>query len=494
MIIYLLKSMLCSGCLYLFYHFVLEQEKMYRMNRFYLLFSLVFSFAIPLLELRETKIANSQSQQLESISVSFTQAPAQLVHSAPAALVQVSRNWPQMMYIAYLLVAILLLIRFSRNLIQLFASTKGHDKIQHQDATLILTDQNSGAYSFLSYIFLNRKSYLSGTLPLQILDHELTHVREKHTLDILLIELLLSIAWFNPILLLYRRAMLLNHEFLADEHVLITHSDIAQYQNLLVSAVLIPNQPTLTSKFNYSLTKKRLIMMKKQANQKAMLLKQLCMMPLFSAAVFIFCGNVEVAHAQTQQEPAVVRIVKPKESRITKIDHPVFFAAGRKSESTEKGVSESMMAEYKELGSNYQFDEKNHKGFLKKGTPGQQSRMEEIWRQMSISQQQMQKLSFARKMNPIPFAGITSNQLKTWKNPTYGVWINGKRVKNASLADYSENDFGHATISKLYGVAKKENRTYQIDLMTKAYLKDFNENLKNRPEYNMYYTINKYTK
>jgi beta-lactamase regulating signal transducer with metallopeptidase domain len=93
----------------------------------------------------------------------------------------------------------------------------------------------------------------------------------KHSLDILLIETLKVLFWFNPIFIFYKKAIQLNHEFLADEKVVKSHNDVPFYQNLLISKANANPTYYLASNLNYSVTKKRLIMMTKPHPHKSII-------------------------------------------------------------------------------------------------------------------------------------------------------------------------------------------------------------------------------
>jgi hypothetical protein len=126
-------------------------------------------------------------------------------------------------------------------------------------------------------------------------------VNQKHTLDILLIEILKVIFWFNPIFIFYKKAIQLNHEFLADEKVVQSHNNVPFYQNLLLSKANANPTYYLASNLNYSVTKKRLIMMTKNTSKSRALLKKGMLIPLLTALVFSLCTKV-VAQETTQKE------------------------------------------------------------------------------------------------------------------------------------------------------------------------------------------------
>jgi beta-lactamase regulating signal transducer with metallopeptidase domain len=86
--------------------------------------------------------------------------------------------------------------------------------------------------------------------------HEFTHVKEKHSRDVIFIELLQTIFWFNPMLIFYKKAIQLNHEYLADEAVVRVYDNVPAYQLLLLDKTAYDCNAYLTSNFNYSVTKK----------------------------------------------------------------------------------------------------------------------------------------------------------------------------------------------------------------------------------------------
>lgn len=107
----------------------------------------------------------------------------------------------------------------SRFLIQLKSIrmlVKSHRKIDNVGYTLVLLKDDVLPFTFLNYFFVSQKQYNESALEPEILEHELAHIQQRHSCDILFIEILKCVFWFNPILVLYKKAIELNHEFLAD--------------------------------------------------------------------------------------------------------------------------------------------------------------------------------------------------------------------------------------------------------------------------------------
>jgi biopolymer transport protein ExbD len=182
--------------------------------------------------------------------------------------------------LVYLLVSAGLFIRLIRIVHRIQLKAYRNEKLLLDNCEIVLLNDDSVPHTFFNQIFLNKKSYLNGEVPEEVMIHEMTHARQKHTLDILLVESLKIIFWFNPLLYLYKKAILLNHEFLADEAVLSQGISVKEYQTILLEMMLIRPANSLTSTLNYSLTKKRLQMMTQSKSTYRSLFKILALIPL----------------------------------------------------------------------------------------------------------------------------------------------------------------------------------------------------------------------
>ncbi len=146
--------------------------------------------------------------------------------------------------------------------------------------------------------------------------------------------------------------------------------------------------------------------------------------------------------------------------------------------STTKGVSQELMTEYSIIVSKYDNTEKEWwKNFQKIISTEDWNRLEQIFKQMSLEQQAMQKVAFIKAPPPLKKVVPLDKEFNSWKSPNvYGVWIDGKKVGNAILNKYKSSDFDQVFVSKLYGVAKQNKKySYQVDLMTKDYYRKYYE-------------------
>ena len=282
MIEFFIKSSLCLILLLGVYNFFLEKEKMSLFNRFYLLGSLVISFLIPLVkfELQQDIIQNNLLPE----AIKTIQGNTIIIN-------QKTNNLSIFLWSFYGIITLLFTFRFSKNIYVFFQKIKSNPKKKFENGTLIFVEENILPHTFLNYIFINKNDYENRKIEGELFTHELAHVHQKHTLDVLFIEILKTIFWFNPILIFYKKAIQLNHEFLADEKVVKSYNNVPFYQNLLLEKASWNSNFYLASNLNFLVTKKRLIMMTKTTSQSRALLKKLSVLPVLAGLIFISCSQ-----------------------------------------------------------------------------------------------------------------------------------------------------------------------------------------------------------
>lgn len=292
MINFLLESTVSLIAFLAFYHLFLEREKMHQFNRFYLLFSIVISLIIPFLSFEIIKITPVlKNIELLNTSITSSVVPESEFQENFIPL-ETSINYiPYILWSVYIIVSFLLLLRFGKNIWKLISKSKSNPIVKLKNANLILVKEKTLPHTFLNSIFINFEDYNNRNIEDELYTHELVHVDQKHTLDILSIEFLTVVFWFNPLFYFYKKAIQLNHEFIADENVIKTHANVSFYQSLLLST----NENTnyhLASNLNYLLTKKRLIMMTKSTSQKTTVLKKFAIIPILTGLIYFFCIEV----------------------------------------------------------------------------------------------------------------------------------------------------------------------------------------------------------
>lgn len=301
----LLEISLCLLVLFCIYKLVLEQTSLHRFKRFYLLFCLLFSLAIPFLEFEitsENPIIASTEKVTDTIYEVILGPESSGEISAPEGFVREevetskgNNGW--LIYTSYSLVVLILLIRFGRNIYRLLNKAFSHTRIPYKKAEVALLNEAAIPHNFLKYIFINKEDYKNEVLRERLLAHELGHAKQKHSLDILLVEFLQAIFWFNPLYHLYGKAIRLNHEYLADSIVLKSFGDVAQYQILLLQ---FGNRKqggelNLACLSNYSLTKKRFKMMTQHTSKIAAMVRVAILLPLLVVTILAFGLNTQAS-------------------------------------------------------------------------------------------------------------------------------------------------------------------------------------------------------
>lgn len=282
MILYLLKSGILLLVFYAVYKLWLENEKMFRFNRIYLLGSLVFSFVIPL-QLISFNAGFSNK-------IGFIQLEELVIQKSNEKLGTISFDDFATVFIAmvYAFVVLMLAIRFVLNLYSFYKRTKNNEIQFVQGEKIVLIEEPVLPHSFWKSIFINKNEFEKGKIPSELIAHEKAHLDQKHTLDILFIEIFQIVFWFNPLLLFYKKAIKLNHEFLADEVVNIQFQSVRNYQNLLLDFASNKNTVALASNINYLITKKRLLMMTKKESPIKIVLKVFSVGVMYALLLFVF--------------------------------------------------------------------------------------------------------------------------------------------------------------------------------------------------------------
>jgi bla regulator protein blaR1 len=442
MIAYILKSIACLALMLFFYHLVLEKEKMHNFNRFYLLIGVIASFLIPL-----TTITTYVEPIFEPNTSEVTQTfITQIFDNNSAISIQEQTiDYSQIALYFYTIISFMLLIRFGINLFKIIRKTKLNKTIIHQKAKLVLVEDSILPHTFWNYIFINKKDYENKKIEQELFTHELTHVNQKHTLDVLLIEFLQAIFWINPLFIFIKKAIQLNHEFLADQTVINTYKNTFQYQHLLLNKAAWNNEYYLASNLNYSLTKKRLKMMTTQSSPTKILFKKLAVIPLLTGFIFLFAERVEAQTIIEENEQPIETIIEDVSNNV--LDYS----------------KNKLYKEYVYSKGRFNFKAKNGKKTLKKYA--------------DLSNEEKNQLV------PPPPLKLKRNapakqQFEDLKNTKkYAVWIDGKVANNIILEKYSYKDFARYANSFVHKNArsKKFPQEYQARLETEKYFKYQNE-------------------
>ncbi|WP_158995756.1 M56 family metallopeptidase [Mucilaginibacter sp. L196] len=306
---YLLEANLYLAVFYALYYLFLRNDTHYALSRIYLLATSVISFVIPLLQLGFLKSAEPKPIAItliplpQSAVIHYTNAPVEVVHF----------TWQDGLIGAYFLGVAVLLIIFSIKIYQLFKLTRASNAETDASYKLIYVDDSNTAFSFFNFLFIGTKASGADT----IIQHELVHIRQKHSVDIIFIELLKIVNWFNPFIYLLQASLKALHEYIADEQTATEGNDVIAYSTFLVNNAYGLGGSSIThSFFNYNLLKKRIIMLNQQRSGNLARLKYLLAIPvcagLLCASTLAFSksyGLVDIAPAMKTDTPKHVHFM-----------------------------------------------------------------------------------------------------------------------------------------------------------------------------------------
>ncbi|MBB6239098.1 hypothetical protein HDC90_003745 [Pedobacter sp. AK013] len=296
---YLLKVTACTVLFFGFYLLVLRKLTFFKINRFYLLATLLLSFIIPSLQLevkREIKTMETEAPAKIPEIKPATPAPTQLIQ--PIMLeyqpeVRPQIDWMVVMYFIYVGTASLLLLACLWQLLGLLKHTGRYTK-NSDGLKLISKSEGFTNCSFFNYVFINHEDLSTAGL-LVLLKHEQVHANQYHSIDKIILMVFKAILWFNPIVYLYDKALEQVHEYEADEITSASFGNQA-YASLLLQLAVTKTNNTLIHNFVKSPIKDRIKMLfyAKSNNMKKLI--YLLALPVIVGLFWLFAVQVVYAN------------------------------------------------------------------------------------------------------------------------------------------------------------------------------------------------------
>ena len=283
-IIYLLKSIVCSGILYAYYRMAFYNRVHHQWNRFYLLTAMLVSLLLPLVKIYiPGEVAQVGSQVIRLMNVVATN---ELPEENMAAEQTATFNPVWLLFGFYIIVSsalVFLLIKSLVRISKLYHSSPKQKFDQHQ---LVMTEEKDAPFSFLRTIFWNTRIDLDSSSGSRIFQHEMEHVRQLHSIDRLFMNMAIALFWCNPFYWLIRKELIVVHEFIADKKA-IHDNDEGIFSEMVLLSVFHGKDFGLTSAFFNSSIKRRLTMLTTFKNSKTSLLAKWLLLPVM---LIMFAG------------------------------------------------------------------------------------------------------------------------------------------------------------------------------------------------------------
>ena len=285
---------------YLMYVVFLQKETFFTSNRWYFLTGLLLSLILPLITFTKTIwIEPTPIPEYYEEAIPITYNTIETPTQAPL-------DWSLILMSTYFVISILIIMKIGMELVSFFRRIQKQNKQKESNYTLVDSNSAENPFSFFSYIVINKDMFTEEELQ-HILTHESIHVKQKHSFDVLIGKMFCAIFWVNPIIWFYRKAMLQNLEFIADNETFQQIENKYEYQRTLLKVVTHQHDLSITNQFYQSLIKKRIVMLHTNQSNKRNVWKYATILPLLVGFMLLF--QIETV-AQVKENPQKAHAVK----------------------------------------------------------------------------------------------------------------------------------------------------------------------------------------
>ncbi len=299
MLIYILQSALSIAIFYMFYVLVFRKEGYFRFNRYYLLLAVSVSLLLPFFQFKpgglipvvaESGFTLNPVHDLMRFTLDEVVITANGVSNETSNIVTPGFSFLSITLYIYIIGVVIASLIFLIRLIRMWSLVRSNPKVKRGNLVCVITKEDTPAFSFLNYIFIDKRLMSDKTELEKIIGHELSHIRNWHSYDLLFVELMQIIQWFNPVFHLLKKAIKENHEFMADNDVVSGYTDPMEYGRLLMEHSTQIKSFSIAHNFSYSLLKRRLMMINKVKNPVRFSFKLLWVLVALNLVFFACSG------------------------------------------------------------------------------------------------------------------------------------------------------------------------------------------------------------
>jgi hypothetical protein len=299
---FLLESGVCLALFYAVFWVFLRNETYFGLNRLYLVSALVASLVIPLLKISSPlKVAEAVPLSIEGLAAGTESGTAV--------------SWSVILLTVYGIGVLVLGARLVFQLMRISRAIRTCPGQNNRDCRYIFVDRDIQPFSFFRYIFLNPEILPPQNIS-RILAHERVHIKQYHSMDVLLMELVTILQWFNPFVWPYKKSLKETHEYMADHAVIAQGCSAAGYQLLILEQIVGGKLVELAHNFHQSQIKRRLTMMTKIKSKGTAKLKLLLVLPLAAFLVLALAEPRLVAKADSASQTQEKSEQQKKEEQI----------------------------------------------------------------------------------------------------------------------------------------------------------------------------------
>ena len=340
-LIYQGKTAIALAVFYIFYRLLLSKETFHRFNRIVLLGTAAMSFILPLCVITFKKVVVLPAMTTSSETV-LGEVSGTAVTMVPEASEPI---WPIILCIIFCIGALTVLANTVISIIGIRRIiSSGSSQTLESGETLIITETDTAPFSWMKYIVISREDYESGYS--QILTHEKAHIALRHSSDILFVDMITALQWFNPAIWMLKADLRALHEFEADDAVLRSGANIKEYQYLLIRKAVSKSGYSVANSFNHSTLKARITMMLNKKSSRMSAWKALYVIPLVGISLAATAETKVDYQYEDQQPEAAADTLK---ARVVKV-HNTPDGKDNKNSFKEKNVKEGRLIVDEEAG------------------------------------------------------------------------------------------------------------------------------------------------
>lgn len=303
-IAYLVKSAVCSALMFLYYWLFLRYRKYNAYNRFYLLSAVAISLLVPFLHFEWYDITVQKTAGTFTILKVISTGESEQVFRGG-----VSIDYPRLIAVViYSVISLGMLTLLIARLAWVYQMKYKQAITRMNGFDIIYTDSDKAPFSFGNNLFWKQSADMESEEGKRIFNHELVHIKQKHTLDKLFMQIILIVLWINPVYWLIQRELSLVHEFIADEDTL-ENSDTELFAQMLLQAHYGNVYPDIIHPFFYSPIKRRLIMLTQSKNPGFSYLRRLMVLPVLAVSIFFFSFKINHNNAPINRSSEKIVLV-----------------------------------------------------------------------------------------------------------------------------------------------------------------------------------------
>ena len=290
LLMYLVKSTILSGIFFGYYTLFLKNTIYHAYNRFYLLAAMAFSLVIPFFKLSMFTISEEQAAGAKQVLIYLTQLPAAPVQQENMAWEIILIASISALFVGYLAYSILRIFRLKAK----------NAKKQMGDFTFIETDLEEAPFSFFSNLFWKKSISIEDENGRKMLQHELTHIREKHSWDRLFSQFICSVFWMNPFNWIMQKELQNIHEFIADRDA-VGAGEVDAFAKMLLQTYYGNHFLNPSHSFYYSSIKRRIIMLTTSQTPKYAYLRKVAVLPMLAISLVLF--SIQLSAQKQKPKP-----------------------------------------------------------------------------------------------------------------------------------------------------------------------------------------------